>query len=94
MPRPTVYPLETGFAQAWETLREETRKLRMPGKCGNCPKRGACPVCAAVCVTETGHFDRVPEYACAMADATIRETWRVYKERNGNHEDQEGTGQA
>ena len=94
MPYPTVYPLETGFAQAWETLREETRKLRMPGKCGNCPKRGACPVCAAVCVTETGHFDRVPEYACTMADATIRETWRVYKERNGNHEDQEGTGQA
>ena len=94
MPYPTAYPLEVGFNAAWEQIRTATKQLRMPAKCGSCPKRGACPVCAAVCVTETGRFDRVPEYACAMTDATIRETWRAYKERNGNDEDQEGTGQA
>ena len=94
MPYPTAYPLETGFAEAWARTREETEKLRMPGKCGNCPKRSACPVCAAVCVTETGKFDGVPEYVCAMTDATIRETWKAYQERSGNDEDQEGTGQA
>ena len=82
MPHPTAYPLETGFAAAWEQIRTETKKLRMPSKCGSCPKRGACPVCAAVCVTETGRFDGVPEYVCQMTDATIRETWNAYKERN------------
>ena len=82
MPHPTAYPLETGFRAAWEQIREETRKLRMPAKCGSCPKRGACAVCAAVCVTETGKFDGVPEYMCAMTDAVIRETWNAYKERS------------
>ncbi len=87
MPYPTAYPLEVGFREAWEQIRAETKKLRMPAKCGSCPKRGACAVCAAVCVTETGKFDGVPEYMCAMTDATIRRTWAAYEERK-HHEDQ------
>ena len=87
MPYPTAYPMEVGFREAWEQIRAETKKLRMPAKCGSCPKRGACAVCAAVCVTETGKFDGVPEYMCAMTDATIRRTWAAYEERK-HHEDQ------
>ena len=87
MPYPTAYPLEVGFRNAWQQIREETKKLRMPGKCGNCPKRGACPVCAAVCVTETGKFDGVPEYACRMAEATMENTWKTYLERTERNED-------
>ena len=87
MPYPTAYPLEVGFREAWEQIKTETKKLRMPAKCGSCPKRGACAVCAAVCVTETGRFDGVPEYMCAMTDATIRRTWAAYEERK-HHEDQ------
>ena len=94
MPRPAVRPLEVGFQTAWEQLRAETRKLRMPAACGSCPKRSACSVCAAVCVTETGEFDRVPEYVCRMTDAVIRETIRADEERKQEHENQEGTGQA
>ena len=87
MPHPVEYPLETGFQTAWENTRAKTKALRMPAKCGSCPKRGACAVCAAVCVTETGHFDRVPEYVCEMTDAVIRETWKAFEERNESHED-------
>lgn len=43
MPDPTAYPLEVGFQTAWQQIREETKKLRMPGKCVNCPKRGGMP---------------------------------------------------
>ena len=82
MPHPVAYPLEVGFDAAWAQIRAATQTIRMPGTCGSCPKRGACPVCAAVCVTETGHFDGVPEYLCAMTDETIR----LYRERT-NHED-------
>lgn len=81
MPHPVAYPLEEGFEAAWQKIRTETAALRMPAKCGGCPKRGACPVCAAVCVTETGRFDGVPEYVCAMTDETIRRTWAAYEER-------------
>ena len=92
VPYPTAYPVKDGFQTAWEQIRAETKKLRMPTKCGSCPKRSVCTVCAAMCVTETGKFDGVPEYVCAMTDATIRETWKVYQERNGSNENQEGTG--
>lgn len=81
MPHPVAYPLEVGFHEAWEQIRTATKTLRMPAKCGSCPKRGACPVCAAVCVTETGRFDGVPEYVCAMTDETIQQTWEAGKEK-------------
>lgn len=87
MPGPTAYPLETGFEAAWDTIRRETAAIRMPAKCGACPKRKVCAVCAAVCVTETGRFDGVPEYVCRQTDETIRATWRAYQERNESHED-------
>ena len=72
MPGPTAYPLETGFDRAWEYIREETAKIRTPVQCASCPQKSVCPMCAAVCVTETGAFDGVPEYVCRQTDETIR----------------------
>lgn len=86
MPGPVVNPLETGFDAAWNTLRQETAKIRMPGQCGTCPKRDVCAVCAAVCVTETGSFDQVPTYVCQQTDAIIRKTWEAYHERKCRHD--------
>ncbi len=72
MTRPVAYPLEVGFAKAWQTIRQETAEIRLPAKCGVCPKRAICAVCAAVCLTETGEFDGVPTYLCQQTDETIR----------------------
>ncbi len=72
MPGPTAYPLETGFDAAWDFIREETAKIRMPAQCAGCAKKPLCPVCAAVCITETGSFDKVPVFACNQVDETIR----------------------
>ena len=69
---PTAYPLESGFEKAWEYIREETVKIRTPAQCTSCPKKPVCPMCAAVCVTETGSFDKVPEYICRQTDTMIR----------------------
>ena len=87
MPHPVEKPLEIGFERAWKQLRAATEELRMPAKCTSCPKRSACHVCPAVCVTETGRFDGVPEYVCAMTEETIRQTIRAAKERNKCNED-------
>lgn len=62
-------------------LRRETSAIRMPKECAHCPRRELCPVCAAVCVTETGAFDRVPEYACRQTTQMIGATWREYEQR-------------
>lgn len=76
MPHPVAYPLETGFSAAWEAIRQATAQLRLPPACAACPKKPICPVCAAVCVTETGAFDRVPDYLCRQ----VAETMRLAKE--------------
>lgn len=87
MPYPVAYPLENGFDAAWDLIKKETSKIRIPSKCTVCPKRPVCPVCAAVCVTETGRFDGVPDYVCEQTDETIRATWKAYQERKKENED-------
>lgn len=64
--------LGQGFSLAWENTKASAREIRMPKECNSCPKRSMCNVCAAVCITETGHFDRVPEYVCQRTDEVIR----------------------
>lgn len=83
MPYPEREPLEIGFGAAWDQIREETLRIRMPRECGVCPKREVCFVCAAVCITETGAFDQVPAYVCRQTDATIETTWSCYQ--SGGH---------
>lgn len=82
MPGPAVSPLETGFDLAWHRLREETRRISAPAQCGSCPKKAICPACAAVRITETGAFDRVPEYMCRMMGETVSQTWQAWQERS------------
>ena len=74
MPEPSVRPLEIGFAAAWEQIRKATAEIRMPKACTACPNRKMCAVCAAICVTETGGFEKKPEYICRMTEEIIRLT--------------------
>ena len=85
LPGPEQRPLELGFREAWQRLRQQTKELRMPPKCGSCKNRAVCQVCAAVCVTETGAFDQAPEYVCRLTEENLRLTWQAYEERNGGH---------
>ncbi len=95
MPGPVAYPLEVGFQPAWEHILTETRKIRTPEQCTACPKREVCGVCAAACLTETGHFDRVPEFMCRMTDSLIEKTWEAYQKRKDDaNADQERAYQA
>ncbi len=83
MPGPEAYPLKTGFSSAWQQIREATAAIRTPRQCAGCSKKDVCPVCAAVCITETGAFDRVPAYVCRQTDATIEKTWQAYQKQKG-----------
>lgn len=83
MPGPETFPVEVGFDAAWDTLRAETAKLPNPSKCTGCKYQPLCSVCSAVCVTETGRFDGVPEYVCRMTEETVLRTCQAYEERKG-----------
>ena len=82
MPGPEAFPLKEGFTAAWEHIKKETRKIRLPKECAACAKREACAACAAVRVTETGKFDGVPEYMCRMTEESLEQMGRVAAERS------------
>ncbi len=81
MEGPVAYPLETGFREAWDRIRQETAKIRLPAACSQCSHREICGVCAAVCYTETGRFDGVPEYLCEKAQEIVRRMQEAAGER-------------
>ena len=60
---------ENDFLQVWERVRQEVAAIRLPAECAVCERREDCKTCAAMVVTETGGFSRVPEYRCRMSKA-------------------------
>ena len=81
MTQPCFDLKEMNFDAAWDGLREATSQIRSPAACNNCSHKDVCGVCAAVCVTETGRFDGVPEYVCEKARQTVRLTKQAFAER-------------
>ncbi len=78
---PVVDLREQSFDEAWDYIRDETAKIRMPSKCSTCAYRDICGVCAAVCFTETGSFNHVPEYVCDKAKKQVEMTQQLYEDR-------------
>ena len=60
---------QRGFAAAWKNVKKVSSAIRMSPQCSKCQMRDQCKACAAMAVTETGRFDKVPEYRCQMMHA-------------------------
>lgn len=80
LPFPEFYPLRDGFKKAWKDVRNATKAIHTPKKCVTCAYKDVCHACMAVCVTETGAFDEVPEYVCEMTKAKVDLTYQAYLE--------------
>lgn len=87
MPEEGQRPLEVGFEAAWEATRNAACGIRLPLSCAGCTHKEVCSVCAAVCVTETGAYDHVPEYVCRLTQSLVEETWTEYLKEKGHNED-------
>ena len=74
MTEPVASVKELGFIKAWEATKAATAEIRLPAECAVCGYKHACHACAAMCVTETGHFNVKPEYVCRMTHETVRLT--------------------
>lgn len=75
MDHPQANVLEVGFDAAWQQMKKEIEKIRLPYECRHCPDKELCRPCAAMCLCETGHWDRKPEYLCRMVHS-IKEEYR------------------
>lgn len=71
---------QTGFTAAWQQVLAKTDSIRLPARCEACPMRDLCRPCAAVCISESGRFDAVPEYRCQMLRAYPDAIRRLVKE--------------
>ena len=65
---------EDKLAEAQKAMQEATAAIRLPPECAVCASKHVCHACAAMCVTETGHFDIKPAYLCEMTRETVRLT--------------------
>ncbi len=75
---PNVF--EIPFLSAWEQVKKKTANIRLPVKCAVCNAKDTCRACAAMVVTESGCFDKVPQYRCDMIHAYNAQWNRVKEE--------------
>lgn len=78
--------LDGDFAAQWQRVREQVAQIRLPAGCTACSLRDSCRACAAMVLTETGGFDRIPEYRCRMSksvDDTCRTLARQLRRQKG-----------
>nr|HML47686.1 hypothetical protein [Clostridia bacterium] len=58
------YPLEEGFAAAWEKLAGFRCNKPLPEPCKTCPIYAACSTCAVHHHVESGAYDKPARYCC------------------------------
>lgn len=74
---PNVFTMP--FRTAWERVKEETARIRLPARCADCSAKDTCHACAAMVLSESGNFHNVPQYRCDMIHA-YKSQWERVKE--------------
>lgn len=62
--------IRTGFAEAWERMRELSGRVTVPAECLECPRGRVCPVCGAV-VESLRHEGVPPRRLCRFVSSMI-----------------------
>lgn len=73
-------PWKAGFDEAWENAKNIVSEIKLPVKCAGCGKKDECKACAAMVYTETGTYDKVPQYRCEMTKNYPEACKKVLKE--------------
>ena len=71
---------DIGFLPAWKKAMETVDAIRLPAKCAACSIKDTCRACAAMVLTETGCYSKVPEYRCQMAYAYAAQRKKLKEE--------------
>ena len=80
IPNGGLDPWEVGFDEAWENAKNIVSEITLPVKCAGCGKKDECRACAAMVYTETGTYDKVPQYRCEMKKNYPEACKKVLKE--------------
>lgn len=74
---PNVF--EMPFLNAWQAVKKSVCNIHLPAQCAACNVKDICRACAAMVVTESGCFDKAPQYRCDMMRA-YKAQWERLKE--------------
>lgn len=74
---------EDGFEASWNRAKEISGSIRLPARCAACELKEECKACGAMAYTESGCFDKVPEYRCQMTQAYHGQCMRLLNELRG-----------
>lgn len=69
-----------GFDEAWKLASAYAEAIRLPAQCAGCALREQCRACAAMVMTESGNFQKVPDYRCRMTKAYPEACRRLERE--------------
>ena len=58
---------DADFLSVWSNVHKSAGEVRLPAKCTKCELRNECKACAAMVITESGDFSKIPEYRCKMS---------------------------
>ncbi len=58
------------FSEAWERMRDMSKRVTIPDECKSCPRGRVCPVCGAV-VSSLGNVAEPPRRLCEFVSAMI-----------------------
>ena len=68
---PSESLLSCSFDEAWQRLRAAVSDIRLAPACAACPLQSICSPCAAKNFTETGSFEKRPDYVCELTHAYV-----------------------
>lgn len=69
-----------GFMNCWWKAVEMADCIRLPAACAKCEIKDTCRACAAMVLTESGSYDKVPEYRCRMAHSLAYQRQKLKNE--------------
>lgn len=79
---PNVF--EEDFDESWEKIKNQVAQIRLPAACAGCGLKESCRACAAMVYTESGCFDKIPQYRCEMAHQFIPQRQLVKEKLRAN----------
>ena len=78
-PEGSANVFEEDFMSAWEKVKAQVARIRLPAACAACSAKRHCRACGAMVYAESGCFEEVPQYRCKMTQAYPHQ-WRKLQE--------------
>lgn len=72
MNTPAAKVFEKGFEKSWQEIVESVNQIVLPDECNRCKLKNVCRPCGAMVSSESGCFNKKPQYLCNSTMEFVR----------------------